>query len=81
MLAAPVDGLRERIDRICAELVDAAVRATSAEFVAAVAAPLPVYVLGELLGLPGERIAPMADVADRPASYLSAVVVPARPSP
>jgi precorrin-2/cobalt-factor-2 C20-methyltransferase len=35
-------------------------------------------VLGELLGMPGERIAPVADVADRPAAYLSAVIVPAR---
>jgi precorrin-2/cobalt-factor-2 C20-methyltransferase len=35
-------------------------------------------VLGELLGLPGERVAPVADVADRPASYLSAVIVPAK---
>lgn len=34
-------------------------------------------VLGELLGMPGERIAAVADVADRPASYLSAVIVPA----
>lgn len=35
-------------------------------------------VLGELLGMPGERVTPVADVADRPASYLSAVIVPAR---
>ena len=35
-------------------------------------------VLGELLGMPGERVAPLAEVADRPASYLSAVIVPAR---
>jgi len=35
-------------------------------------------VLGELLGLPGERIAPVTEVGDRPASYLSAVIVPAR---
>lgn len=35
-------------------------------------------VLGELVGLPGERIAPVAEVADRPAGYLSAVIVPAR---
>jgi precorrin-2 methylase len=35
-------------------------------------------VLGELLGLPGERIMPVAAVADRPASYLSAIIVPAR---
>jgi precorrin-2/cobalt-factor-2 C20-methyltransferase len=35
-------------------------------------------VFGELLGLPGERIMPVAAVADRPASYLSAVIVPAR---
>ncbi|MGQ0521723.1 MAG: precorrin-2 C(20)-methyltransferase [Actinomycetota bacterium] len=34
-------------------------------------------VLGELLGLPGERVAAVADVADRPASYLSSVIVPA----
>jgi precorrin-2/cobalt-factor-2 C20-methyltransferase len=32
---------------------------------------------GELLGMPGERIAPVAAVADQPASYLSAVIVPA----
>jgi precorrin-2/cobalt-factor-2 C20-methyltransferase len=35
-------------------------------------------VLGELLGLPGERVAALASVSDRPASYLSAVIVPAR---
>lgn len=34
-------------------------------------------VLGELLGMPGERVAHVTDLADRPASYLSAVVVPA----
>ncbi len=33
--------------------------------------------LGELLGLPGERVRPVADVADEPASYLATVVVPA----
>jgi precorrin-2/cobalt-factor-2 C20-methyltransferase len=37
-------------------------------------------VLGELLGMPGERIVPLADAADRPASYLSAIVAPARRS-
>ncbi len=35
-------------------------------------------VFGELLGMPGERIAEVVDVADRPASYLSSVIVPAR---
>ena len=35
-------------------------------------------VFGELLGMPGERVAPLADVAGRPAAYLSAVIVPAR---
>jgi len=35
-------------------------------------------VLGELLGLPGQRVAPVAEVADRPASYLSSLIVPAR---
>lgn len=32
---------------------------------------------GELLGMPGERVAPVSAIADRPASYLSAVIVPA----
>lgn len=35
-------------------------------------------VLGEMLGLPGERIVPVAAVAGRPVNYLSAVIVPAR---
>jgi len=33
-------------------------------------------VLGELLGLPGARMAAVADVADRPATYLATVLVP-----
>jgi precorrin-2/cobalt-factor-2 C20-methyltransferase len=34
-------------------------------------------VVGEMLGLPGGREARVADVADRPASYLATVVIPA----
>ena len=60
-----VDGLRERVGRICAELVEAAVRAGGAEFVADVAAPLPVYVLGELLGVPAADRAWLVSVAGR----------------
>ena len=33
-------------------------------------------VLGELLGLPGERIAPVGEAADAPAAYLATVIVP-----
>jgi len=33
-------------------------------------------VIGELLGLPGGRVAPLAEVADRPASYLATMIVP-----
>ena len=33
-------------------------------------------VMGELLGLPGGRVAPLAEVADRPASYLATLIVP-----
>jgi len=33
-------------------------------------------VLGELLGLPGGRVARVGDVADRPATYLATVIVP-----
>jgi len=33
-------------------------------------------VMGELLGLPGGRVAPLAEAADRPASYLATMIVP-----
>lgn len=36
-------------------------------------------VLGEMLGLPGGRAVAVDAVADRPASYLATVVIPARP--
>jgi precorrin-2/cobalt-factor-2 C20-methyltransferase len=42
------------------------------------AARLEGSVIGELLGMPGERVASLAEVAGRPASYLSAVIAPAR---
>jgi precorrin-2/cobalt-factor-2 C20-methyltransferase len=32
--------------------------------------------LGELLGLPGGRVVPLAEAADQPASYLATIVVP-----
>ena len=35
-------------------------------------------VVGEMLGLPGERVAPAAEFADDPASYLACLVAPAR---
>ena len=41
-------------------------------------------VVGELLGLPGERVAPAEAVADGPATYLATVIVPPagrRPAP
>jgi precorrin-2/cobalt-factor-2 C20-methyltransferase len=33
-------------------------------------------VMGELLGLPGERVLPVAEAADGPAAYLATVIVP-----
>jgi len=33
-------------------------------------------VFGELLGLPGERVTPVADAAEGPAAYLATVIVP-----
>lgn len=33
-------------------------------------------VVGELLGLPGERVAPVAEMAGAPAAYLATVIVP-----
>ena len=33
-------------------------------------------VMGELLGLPGERTGPLAQLADGPATYLATVIVP-----
>jgi precorrin-2/cobalt-factor-2 C20-methyltransferase len=40
-------------------------------------------VVGELLGLPGQRLGAVADLADRPATYLATVIVPpaGRPLP
>jgi len=38
-------------------------------------------VLGELLGLPGERIAPVAEGAEGSVSYLATIVVPPRSAP
>jgi hypothetical protein len=32
--------------------------------------------MGELLGMPGQRVEPVADVADAPAAYLATVIVP-----
>lgn len=38
-------------------------------------------VFGELLGLPGERVAPLGEAAEGPATYLASVVVPPRRQP
>jgi precorrin-2/cobalt-factor-2 C20-methyltransferase len=38
-------------------------------------------VVGELLGLPGERIAPATAWPDQPATYLATVIVPPSPAP
>lgn len=43
----------------------------------AAAGRLDTAVLGELVGLPGGRVTAVAGVADRPASYLSSIVIPA----
>jgi precorrin-2/cobalt-factor-2 C20-methyltransferase len=49
---------------------------------AAAAGRLPGAVAGELLGMPGERIGALSDLAaDGPASYLATVIVPARARP
>jgi len=60
-----LDRLQVRIGEICRELVDAAVRAGGAEFVSDIAGPLPVYVLGELIGVPPEDRPWLLDVAGR----------------
>lgn len=49
---------------------------------AAAAGRLEGAVAGELLGMPGERVAALAELAERgPASYLATVIVPAREHP
>lgn len=42
----------------------------------AAAGRLDAAVFGELLGLPGQRMGPLKEAADRPAAYLATVVVP-----
>ncbi|WP_449064173.1 cytochrome P450 [Planomonospora algeriensis] len=46
--------LEEHIREICHELVDAALARDSVDFIADIAAPLPLYVICELLGAPAE---------------------------
>jgi precorrin-2/cobalt-factor-2 C20-methyltransferase len=49
---------------------------------AAAAGRLDGAVAGELLGMPGERIGPLSDLAaDGPASYLATVIIPAAAAP
>jgi precorrin-2/cobalt-factor-2 C20-methyltransferase len=42
---------------------------------------LEAAVLGELLGMAGERVVPLRQAGDRPATYLASVVVPPRRAP
>ena len=42
---------------------------------------LPGAVMGELIGLPGERVASLATISPAPASYLATVIVPAKGGP
>ncbi len=44
---------------------------------AASAGRLEGAVAGELLGMPGERVVPLADVAGTPSAYLSTIIIPA----
>jgi precorrin-2/cobalt-factor-2 C20-methyltransferase len=47
---------------------------------AALASERPGAVAGELIGMPGERVGPLRELAERgPASYLATVIVPAAP--
>jgi cytochrome P450 len=47
--------IEESIGRICAELVDDVLARRSGDFVATVAAPLPTYVICDMLGIPPHR--------------------------
>jgi cholest-4-en-3-one 26-monooxygenase len=60
-----VHRLEVRVREICRGLVDAAVQAGGAEFVSDIAAPLPVYVLGDMMGVPPEDRDWLLDLAGR----------------
>jgi cytochrome P450 PksS len=47
-----IEHLRERIQALCNDLVDAAIRKRSFDFVADVALPLPATIIADLLGVP-----------------------------
>jgi cytochrome P450 len=49
-----IQGLRPRIEQICAELLDAALQRREVDLVADYAYPLPVQVITEILGVPPE---------------------------
>jgi cholest-4-en-3-one 26-monooxygenase len=60
-----ISQLRERIGEICAGLLDDVIPLGAADFVADIAAPLPLYVLCELLGAPPEDRGHLIRIASR----------------
>lgn len=82
-LVSAVDGPGE-LDRVLADAAAAIVVYKGGRHLPAIAARLAAAgrldgaVLGELLGLPGERVGPVAAHAGGPAAYLATVVVPPR---
>ncbi len=60
-----ISQLKERISEICAALLDDVAPLGAADFVADIAAPLPLYVLCELLGAPPEDRGHLVGIASR----------------
>lgn len=50
-----IAALEPRVRALCTRLVDAAITAGSFDLVEAIAAPLPLLVVGEMLGIPGDE--------------------------
>ncbi len=54
-----IEQLRPNIDRICDELIAAALKKGEGDFIESIAFPLPANVIVNLLGVPGEYIEPL----------------------
>jgi len=65
-----VEGLRGRIERIVDELVDAVAGQASFDVIASIAYPLPVRVIGDMLGLPAEDHERLKGWSDALATFL-----------
>lgn len=68
-----VDGLEDRVTAIAHDLVDAAARERRVDLFESVFAPLPIYVIGELLGIPRDDWVHLKRWSDELAKFIDPI--------